>query len=97
MPRRSGGPFALSSGGSVNVNGALILFCHPERSRRISIFVQKFKTSLPTNLPSAGYRAQPRHFSSTFASPSTVSPTQWHREYHGNATSKPNWCNDNLE
>ncbi len=51
--------------------------------------MQKFKTSLPTNLPSAGYRAQPRHFSSTFASPSTVSPTQWRREYHGNANSKP--------
>src|SRR5437588_8242311 len=26
MPRRSGGSFALNSGGSVNANGALILF-----------------------------------------------------------------------
>src|SRR5439155_3182444 len=39
MPRRSGGSFALSSGGKTNVNGVLILFCHPERSRRISLFL----------------------------------------------------------
>src|SRR6266446_7951663 len=32
MPRRSGGSFALNSGGSLNVNRAVILCCHPERS-----------------------------------------------------------------
>src|SRR5713226_10058785 len=94
IPRRSGGSFALNSGGNVNVNGALILICHPERSRRTSLLINFPHPNRRQGHSNADSLSQLMHSSFRVANLSAVSRAQLHLELRENVRSKRGACND---